>query len=74
MPGSNSGHDQPQLATLRVSDISAQFPDTLSSEHVELVTRRVQRILGSIDELRSYPLANSDEPAPVFRPIGKEQP
>lgn len=74
MPESNSGHDQPQIATLRVSDIQAQFPDTLSGADEDQVTRRVKRILGAIDELRAYPLTNSDEPAPVFRPIGKEQP
>lgn len=74
MPETNSGHDQPPLASLRVSDITAQFPDTLSADQVEQVTRRVERVLGAIDGLRSYPLTNADEPAAVFRPVGKEQP
>lgn len=74
MPGSNNESAMPDLATHRSVDVASQFPEALTSAELEQVTRRIQRLLGSIEVLRGYPLSNADEPAPVFRPIGKEQP
>jgi hypothetical protein len=73
MPGSNNEHDELPLAHRRAADIANQFPDHLDDSEVRQVAQRIERHFASIDELRRYPLANSDEPAPVFRAIGKEQ-
>jgi hypothetical protein len=73
MPGSNNEHE-PTLARLRTADIAMQFDGSLDASEQEQVARRVERMLDVIEELRAYPLENADEPAPVFRPIGKEQP
>jgi hypothetical protein len=62
------------LSQHRTVDVAAQFPDALTSAELEQVTHRIERVLGSIEEIRRYPLGNADEPASLFHPIGKEQP
>jgi hypothetical protein len=74
MPGSNNEHDTETLAQRRAIDISRQFPGILDDAGVKQVAQRIERLHASIEVLRRYPLENGDEPAPVFRPIGKEQP
>jgi hypothetical protein len=74
MSGSNDNNVRPDLARHRSADIAAQFPEALNDSELEQVTRRIERLLGSIDELRRYPLTNADESASIFHPIGKEQP
>lgn len=74
MPGSNNERDHLPLSRQRASDIANQFPGSLDNSEQEQVAQRIERLYKAIDELRRYPLRNGDEPAPVFRPIGKEQP
>jgi hypothetical protein len=74
MPGDNRNEQRTDPARHRTLDIASQFPDALTSGELDQVTHRVERLLSSIAELRRRPLTNADEPAPVFRPVGKEQP
>lgn len=74
MPGSNNEHDISAVARQRARDIANQFPGMLDEAEQEQVAQRVARLYRAIDDVRSFPLENGDEPAPVFRPIGKEQP
>jgi hypothetical protein len=74
MPGSNNQHKHRSIARRRAQDIANQFPGTLSDSEQEEVAQRIERLFRAIEDVRSYPLQNGDEPAPVFRPIGKEQP
>lgn len=74
MPGSNNEHDIPEIARRRARDIANEFPGLLDETEQEQVALRIARLYRAIDEIRSYPLENGDEPAPVFRPVGKEQP
>jgi hypothetical protein len=74
MPGSNNEHDIQPLSRQRARDIANQFPGVLDDAEIVQVAQRIDRLFGAIDELRKYPLENGHEPAPVFRPIGKEQP
>lgn len=74
MPGSNNEHDHLPLSRQRANDIADQFPGSLDDAETEQVAQRIERLFKAIDEVRRYPLHNGDEPAPVFRPIGKEQP
>jgi hypothetical protein len=74
MSETNQDESRVSLAKHRAADISAQFPDALTSRELDQVTHRIERVIGSIEEIRRYPLGNSDEPASVFHPIGKEQP
>ncbi|MEX2425413.1 MAG: hypothetical protein WD401_01500 [Thermomicrobiaceae bacterium] len=74
MPGSNNGHDAQSVARRRAADIASEVSGDLDEAELVQVTQRIERLFRAIDELRHYPLENSDEPAPVFRPIGKEQP
>ncbi len=73
-----SNHDQPvqngDLVSHRTQDVARQFPGLLDDTELEQVSQRVRRLTNSIEELRKYQLENGDEPAPVFRPVGKEQP
>jgi hypothetical protein len=74
MPGSNNEHDSASLPQRRAHDIASNFPGILDSDEQQQVAQRIERLLKAATDLRSYPLENADEPAPVFRPIGKEQP
>jgi hypothetical protein len=74
MPGDNSNEQKLDQSRHRAIDIAGQFPDALNTDELNQIARRVDRLLSSIAELRKHPLSNADEPAPVFRPIGKEQP
>lgn len=74
MPGSNNEHDRRPAAQQRAREIADQFPGMLDESEQDQVVQRIERMFLAIDEIRGYPLENGDEPAPVFRPIGKEQP
>jgi hypothetical protein len=74
MPGSNHEHDDLPVAHRRARDVASQFPDQLNEAEIRQVAQRIERHFASVDELRRYSLANSDEPAPIFRAVGKEQP
>lgn len=74
MPGSNNEHDRRPAAHKRAEEIAEQFPGLLDKAEQDQVAQRIERMFHAIDEIRRYPLENGDEPAPIFRPIGKEQP
>jgi hypothetical protein len=73
VPGSNHEHDEQPISRQRAADISSQFPGSLNDAELEQVVQRIERLMRAIEELRRFPLDNHDEPAPVFRPVGKEQ-
>ena len=74
MPGANNEHDEQPLAQRHASDIARQFPGRLDTVELDQVAQRIERLHKAMDEVRRLPLENGDEPAPVFRSIGKEQP
>jgi hypothetical protein len=74
MSGSHNGHDRHSLSRRRAQEIANQIASDLSESDLVQVAHRIERLFLAVDELRRYPLENGDEPAPVFRPIGKEQP
>jgi hypothetical protein len=74
MPGSNNEHDRRPAAEQRAREIADQFPGMLDEGEQNQVAQRIERMFSAADEVRRYELDNGDEPAPIFRAIGKEQP
>ena len=52
--------------------IKTKYGDRLNGEQLEAVEKSLERIYAVIEELRSVPIENSDEPFSVFKPYRRD--
>ncbi len=66
LPAAADDSKSPAPADQLLAMLQARFPDRLSEEQWKQVRGKIEGQLRASEELRKFPLQNSDEPATVF--------
>jgi hypothetical protein len=63
--GSDSSRDV--VARAMIEALGARYPGRFDPEQTEQIRQSVSHLLDVSSTLKAYPLANADEPDPIFR-------